>query len=256
MIKLGSNMNLKKGFTLAEILITLGIIGVVSALTISTLIQNHKKQVLVNQLKKTTSEISQGLQLMMAEDEVTSLTDIKGAESYCSNFNRFETDYHCIPLGKRFLKAFKGSRYVTNIQDIPDYKWKYLNKEKYEVPGIISAHILADGAMILWGEHWLGEVQMTESNAIKNGDGYVMVFTIDVNGFKGPNQWGRDLFYFLVTPEGTLVPAGSAEYRKRRGEMDLWDRPTFGSCYPEKYENSNGQGCAARIIDKSWKMDY
>ena len=72
----------KKAFTLAEILITLGIVGIISALTIPTLIQNHKKQVLVNQLKKAMSEISQGLQLMMAEDEVTSLTQINGAVSY------------------------------------------------------------------------------------------------------------------------------------------------------------------------------
>lgn len=213
----------KKAFTLAEILITLGIVGIISALTIPTLIQNYKKQVLVNQLKKATSEISQGLKLMMAEDEVTSLTQINGAVSYCSYHNRFETDWHCIPLGKRFLSSFKGSRYVTNIQDIPNYKWKYLNEEKYEVPGIVSAHILADGAMILWGEHWLGDVQMTESNAIKNGDGYVMVFTIDVNGFKGPNQWGRDLFYFMASPEGNLIPAGSEDFRNRKGDVYLWN---------------------------------
>ena len=38
-------------FTLAEVLITLGIIGVVAALTLPTLISNHKKQTYVNQLK-------------------------------------------------------------------------------------------------------------------------------------------------------------------------------------------------------------
>ena len=191
---------------------------------------------------------------MMAEDGVTSLADINGAVSYCSNHNRFETDWHCIPLGKRFLSSFKGSRYVTNIQDIPNYKWKYLNEEKYEVPGIVSAHILADGAMILWGEWWLGEVQMTEPNAIARG--YVMMFTIDVNGFKGPNQWGRDLYYFCVTPEGTLVPAGSEDFRNRRGEIPLWNSDSLGTCNPEKLKESDGRGCGARIIEKGWKMDY
>lgn len=248
----------KKAFTLAEILITLGIVGIVSALTIPTLIQNYKKQVLVNQLRKAMSEISQGLQLMMAEDEVTSLTQINGAVSYCSSQNRFETDWHCIPLGKRFLSSFKGSRYVTNIQDIPNYKWKYLNEEKYEVPGIVSAHILADGAMILWGEHWLGEVQMTEEGHPLNREDirYVMLMTIDVNGFKGPNQWGRDLFYFMASPEGNLIPAGSEDFRNRRGNVYLWNWSTLGSCDPKNNKNSNGTGCAARIIEKGWKMDY
>lgn len=248
----------KKAFTLTEILITLGIVGIISALTIPTLIQNYKKQVLVNQLKKATSEISQGLQLMMAEDEVTSLTQINGAVSYCSYHNRFETDWHCIPLGKRFLSSFKGSRYVTNIQDIPNYKWKYLNEEKYEVPGIVSAHILADGAMILWGEHWLGDTLMTEDGHPLNREdiGYVMLMTIDVNGFKGPNQWGRDLFYFMASPEGNLIPAGSEDFRNRKGDVYLWNWSTFGSCDPKNNKNSNGKGCAARIIEKGWKMDY
>ena len=43
---------MKKGFTLAEVLITLGIIGVVAALTMPMLIQNYKNRVYVNQLKK------------------------------------------------------------------------------------------------------------------------------------------------------------------------------------------------------------
>lgn len=246
----------KQAFTLAEVLITLGIIGVVAALTIPTLIANHKKQVLVRQLQKAMSEISQGLQLMMAEDDVTSLTEINGASSYCGTDNSFGTSSHCIQLNKRFLKAFKGSRYVTNIQDIPNYKWKYLNEKKYEVPGIISAHILSDGEMILWGAHWLGEVQMTEANAIARG--YVMMFTVDVNGFKRPNQWGRDLYYFCVTPEGTLVPAGSKNFNKLIGNVTIWDSTNNGSCYPEKVKtgDDNGKGCSARIIEKGWKMDY
>lgn len=40
------------GFTLAEVLVTLGIIGIVAALTMPTLIENHRKQVLRTQVKK------------------------------------------------------------------------------------------------------------------------------------------------------------------------------------------------------------
>ena len=48
-----------KAFTLAEILITLGVIGIVAAITMPTLIQNHKKKVAVTQLKATYSILSQ-----------------------------------------------------------------------------------------------------------------------------------------------------------------------------------------------------
>lgn len=43
---------MKKAFTLAEVLITLGIIGVVAAMTMPTLIANHQKKLLLNGLKK------------------------------------------------------------------------------------------------------------------------------------------------------------------------------------------------------------
>lgn len=54
---------MKKGFTLAEVLITLGIIGVVAALTIPTLIANHQKNIVVTRLKKFYTNINQSIKL-------------------------------------------------------------------------------------------------------------------------------------------------------------------------------------------------
>lgn len=53
--------NRKSAFTLAEVLITLGIIGIVAALTIPTLIQNHNKKVVENRLKKVYSTMNQAI---------------------------------------------------------------------------------------------------------------------------------------------------------------------------------------------------
>lgn len=52
---------MKRAFTLAEVLITLGIIGVVASLTIPNVIQNHKKSVVETRLKKFYSEINQAV---------------------------------------------------------------------------------------------------------------------------------------------------------------------------------------------------
>ena len=56
-------MNLKKifAFTLAETLITIGIIGIVSALTIPTLIQEYKKVETSSRLKKFYSIMQQAI---------------------------------------------------------------------------------------------------------------------------------------------------------------------------------------------------
>ena len=51
----------KKGFTLAEVLITLGIIGVVAALTIPTLIQNYKKREVETSLEKIYTTVNQAI---------------------------------------------------------------------------------------------------------------------------------------------------------------------------------------------------
>ena len=48
----------KKGFTLAEVLITLGIIGIVAAMTMPALIANHQKQVAATAVKKMYSQLN------------------------------------------------------------------------------------------------------------------------------------------------------------------------------------------------------
>ena len=58
---------MKKAFTLAEVLITLGIIGVVAALTMPALIANYKKQQTIVQLKKAYTTLAQGFKLAQVD---------------------------------------------------------------------------------------------------------------------------------------------------------------------------------------------
>ena len=66
----GYNKNKKsKGFTLAEVLITLGIIGVVAAITMPTLINNYREKATVNKVKKFYSMMSQAYLLSVKDNE-------------------------------------------------------------------------------------------------------------------------------------------------------------------------------------------
>ena len=58
---------MRKGFTLSEVLITLGIIGVLAAVTLPTLVQNHKKKEVATKLKKIYSVMNQAINLSVAE---------------------------------------------------------------------------------------------------------------------------------------------------------------------------------------------
>lgn len=65
-------------FTLAEVLITLGIIGVVAALTMPALIAKYDEMVIVNKLKRSYSEIANAIELRKSE---------LGTSDYAEQFN-------------------------------------------------------------------------------------------------------------------------------------------------------------------------
>lgn len=86
---------MKRGFTLAEVLITLGIIGVVAALTIPALITKYNKSVIETRLKKFYSTMEQAILLSEAEngDRMTwDYTDLNNQNGY-DFFNRYFTKY-------------------------------------------------------------------------------------------------------------------------------------------------------------------
>lgn len=90
----------KVAFTLAEVLITLGIIGVVAAITLPILIQKYQKQVWVNQLKKSVSTWDNGFKMMLADAGTDNLLNTEF-------WNMFEmeedySDYAC-GSGMNFL---------------------------------------------------------------------------------------------------------------------------------------------------------
>ena len=80
-------------FTLAEVLITLGIIGVVAALTLPTLIQNHQKQVYVTQLKKAYSTLNNAINKMAVDEGVVDWAQTQcGYQRYASTLGESTED--------------------------------------------------------------------------------------------------------------------------------------------------------------------
>lgn len=60
-------VKMKKAFTLAEVLITLGVIGVVAAMTLPTLVQNYRNRVVETRLQKFYSAINQAVKMAEVE---------------------------------------------------------------------------------------------------------------------------------------------------------------------------------------------
>ena len=231
-----SLINKKCAFTLAEVLITLGIIGVVAVVTLPTLIKNYQKQVLVNQLKKSYSTLSQGIKKMMADELVSTY----GETSF---FNTCQSDLE--KCESMFNKYFKANNYEYESGRSYPYLLCYSNE--YCVKSNLSSNnvyghkfYLSDGSIVyVNNESFIGATR----------------FIVDVNGEKNPNIFGRDIFIFLAfaNKNGELEAQDSTftEYIKTCNSFN------HGICSSYIYvpEITSGYG-AKKIIQDGWKMNY
>ena len=286
-------MNNKKAFTLAEVLITLAIIGVVAAITIPTVITNYQKQMYVTQLRKNYNNITRGFKTAMARDGVTSLSDTQLWASMNKSWNYpgdLKTNENFM---NELLKIFNIVAVYSDI-DIPDeYKIKYKSLNGADLNSLISI-FLADGTGI--GFEFYKKPAYACCNKINYGNlsGFqkacntqtklwktVGRIYIDVNGIKVPNTLGRDYFWFIIGDDGTLYPlfgqddavadfssnmpkserfrkSNGCEYSTLESCDDYWgnSQSTNTSATCKKDGKSWGLGCAARIIEEGWKMNY
>ena len=192
------------GFTLAEVLITLGIIGVVAAMTLPALIQKNKRAELQSGLKTGYSLLQQALQRMSADNGYPVIPANYPYRTFKNEFIKyFDNPVDCrwggdqgttnSPLcGKG--KAVTVNNGVTN-QEIQIYKT--YNKAS----NIISSKMLDDGQFVLKN----GMLVMIENYST----GKIFI-SIDINSItKKPNIWGQDLFTFQLMTDGKLLPMGA-----------------------------------------------
>ena len=207
----------KFGFTLAEVLITLGIIGVVAALTIPTLINNYKAKRLRSQFLKSYSTIQQVFKQMEADD--VSLDP----SSY--TLNQTGTFYK---LFKNYLngitdcqRAFNG---VLPCADVYSVNYKTLDKKS-----MVPRYFFDDGQIVLPD----GTLLIFENSSSSN----YLWFFVDLNGYNNqPNILGYDLFVFeFLDGELRTMGAKGTKYT----DMDKY-------CNPNGSSSLNGIACAQK----------
>ncbi len=102
----GHNLSFSPAFTLAEVLITLGIIGIVAALTIPSLTANHRKKVLGSKLKKFYSIMSQAVIMSEAEQGAS----VSEWDTFSSNYNVDEMEQWFNKYLKDYLNIIKQEK--------------------------------------------------------------------------------------------------------------------------------------------------
>lgn len=190
----------KSAFTLPEVLITLGIIGVIAVLTIPILISNYRKRQLETQIKATYSTIQQTIRF----------ADYEGVsyDTVADDSDAAIKDWFDSLLGKH-LKVEQ-----LCINRTPKGCWhqvKTLAGASYgDSEGIgrnIIGFTIAKGASV--------SIDVYNANDMKNKYGIDtkesgLVFFFDANGKTKPNILGKDVYIMAWTAKG-LVPAGSSK---------------------------------------------
>ena len=259
------NPNKKAAFTLAEVLITLGIIGVVAAMTIPTLISNYQKKQWVAGLQKGYAVLSNTLKMAMADDMVGSLNQTTLWKSLPDEDNMNDADgmhTQFISVLTRFLKINKYCESVNAGGDAACFQNRYkLLDGKDEAFGDYFTKknrlkvYTADG-LVYYFRLFKGKIYDNHDN-VKYLAGHI---EIDVNGDSGPNQHGRDLFEVIVLDNGKLVFPGSKEWQDLSGDglggQHWGDAVGSSICNPNNESFPSGDYCGARVFEQGWRMDY
>lgn len=244
----------KIAFTLAEVLIVLGIVGVVAEMTIPTLISNVQNQQYVAELKKSYSNINQVLVKMSADAGCTG--DLK-----CTGlFSASSTDK---TWGDQFAQYFKIAKNCGTISDtsisgcFPDTV--YISYDRTSPNSGFDSWwyriITTDGMVMMTHDYSNDCADSGISNHITNNLTQVCgIILIDVNGLKSPNAMGRDIYEFYISNGRgpILYPVNGIDDSSGWGPWINADG-SYHTCYAT---TPVGYGCAARIIDQGWQMNY
>lgn len=180
-----NKINKNNAFTMAEIIITIGIIGVVSAMTLPTLINSYNEHVTVTKVKKMYSVLSQAHRMNKSQLEIslgnTQASNDAAAKEIADIF---------IP----YLKVAKdcGTNQKGCLYDGYYKQFNGNDRAMYEYGGTSAYRLLLNDGTSLWFR------RTTELNNVAN---------FDINGAKAPNRYGYDVFQFQIT-ENEVIPIG------------------------------------------------
>lgn len=227
----------KLAFTLAEILITLGIIGIVAALTIPTVLSNYQDKATIVQLKKDYNIITQAFNSIKVDNGEL--------QDWCP-YNQYSTQIDASTCAANlFSKYLRIEKYCgPNAGCIPAIGYKSLYDDgTYSTSlsnNIYQKMMLSDGSTLIVE----GQPDATL------GGIHLLDLIVDINGLKAPNRWGYDVFEFMAfsANENPIWPR----------KLTPWHYDTNGTLKTHGCDNSvawNGSGCASWAIFNE-NLDY
>lgn len=234
---------MKKGFTLAEVLITLGIVGIVAVLTIPSVMKNYKNRLYTAQLEKVYAQISDATQAIMNDEHVDNFYETKanGADICTDNTKQTCTGGLAYFLNNYFKTVKKncaaGDDDELCIAGHTQSAYKYIDgSDAGGIPSTAYCIQLASGATICG--NYKEEDKCTS-------------LVVDVNGQAEPNIVGRDVFSMDIHKNGSITDYDSKCADNNYGcSSDECNAGGSSDIY------GSACGCVTAVIEAGWKMEY
>lgn len=272
------------------------------------MIGNYKKTAYVTGLQKAYSVLNNMTKTAMAKDEVSTFIDTDLGQAWDKgsySVDAFENELRrFFPNAVEFFKnkyysqlycqkLYKNSSDVSNCQYD---RRKGLSRVSFTSNCVLSSDSILYCFNIGYGAQNGGQIDPHDGDREFAGSaapmmeyGFARQIMVDVNGFKRPNQLGRDIFFFAIgAKSGKVVPDGSIAVYKDyyvnsayRGCANVSDPRSKKACeaakeaqaqseydsylthyyhcftseYSSKYNYYN-QYCSDKIVNDGWKMNY
>ena len=231
-----------KGFTLAEVLITIGIIGVVAAVTIPTLITNHQKKVTLSRLKQTFSMIGQAVKLSENENGDIGTWNFK-QPSAKAIFDEYLTPF--ITITQKTNSPMLNSEKIPYVT-LSGNKWRYV-VQQYPT----SIYTTLNGVdLLLFSSYPVTDPETRTGCSIG----------VDINGSThGPNRLGKDWFYINVNQtKRVILPESNDEDGTPLTRKQLLGEDNSQNIRYSCNKNQDGQWCGRLIQVDGWEIrkDY
>ncbi|MDD3149533.1 MAG: prepilin-type N-terminal cleavage/methylation domain-containing protein [Candidatus Gastranaerophilales bacterium] len=224
----------KAGFTLAETLIVIAIIGIIASIVTPMLFGTTSDAELKAAWKKSYSDLTQATMMIVADNggtlagafpgDVAGSEDLKNA--YASKLNIIkDCSGHSIYGG-----FVSGGASGEGCWHSGDNSWYYLNgtgRGSSITPGLI----LNNGSFMYF---YINKSNCSDSVGDYTRCGHIV---IDINGFKKPNIIGKDIFLANITTNA-LIPWGA------RG----FEVPSADCIEGSTVSSNNGHGCSAKYL--------
>lgn len=235
--------NDKFGFTLAEVLITLGIIGVVAALTMPAFIANYQKQATATSVKKAYNELNQIIQMARADYGDPSGWDYYGVD---------ELDKWVQTYIEPYIKVVQSDQCESSRQCLGINPIYHLYHNRGAASSYIGGGYLIKKAgdviafrFYRWGDSFADQTRV-----------YAYI--------KNPQypRSGRDVFYFVLDKKTPDAGFKTLFNTKSREELLEPGHVYAGECInTQKFSAGNymiGDSCSTVIMKDGWKIakDY